>query len=162
MITALVSAVAGLVSGLAPDILKEVKETRAHRREIEFTQLNHQLALDRAKLEVGAKLEESQNQMFMSEVAAAKDSLVSAIQSQNLFAATGIRWIDGVNALVRPMSSLLVMFLFAVTICAYSFGYVNNDAFGTQMTMLFGEMVQAMLGFTFGYRSVSSQKKAAA
>jgi hypothetical protein len=162
MITALVSAVAGLISGIVPDVLKEVKETRAHRREIEFTQLNHQLALDRAKLEVTAKLEESQNQMFMAEVASAKESLVAAIQSQNLFAATGIRWIDAINALVRPLSSLIVMFLFAVTLCAYSFGYVSNDSFGAQMTMLFGEMVQAMLGFTFGYRSVSGQKKATA
>ena len=45
MITALISAVAGLVSGIVPDVLKEVKETRAHNREIEFTKLNHQLAL---------------------------------------------------------------------------------------------------------------------
>ncbi len=162
MITALVSGFVGIFSGLAPDLVKEWKDSRAHRREIEFTTLNHQLALDRVKLEVSAKLEESQNQMFMSEVAAAKESLVAAITSQNLFAATGIRWIDAINALVRPVSSLIVMFVFALTLCAYSFGYVHNDTFGAQMSVLFGEMVQAMLGFTFGYRSVSSQKKGAA
>jgi hypothetical protein len=161
MITALVSAITGLLSGIVPDILKEVKDSRAHSREMEFTRLNHQLALDRAKLEVSAKLEESQNQMFMAEVAAAKESLVSVIQAQASYQ-TGVKWIDGFNAMVRPTTALIFVFMFAVGLCGYSFGLVHNDAFGTQLVMLFGEAVQAVLGFMFGTRAVASTKKAMA
>jgi hypothetical protein len=158
MITALVSSVVGLFSGLAPDLLKEWKDSRAHNRELEFTRLNHQLALDRAKLEVSAKLEESQNQMFMAEVAAAKESLISVIQAQASYQ-TGVKWIDGFNAVIRPTTALIFVLMFAVGLCGYSFGLVHNDAFGTQLIALFSEAVQAVLGFMFGTRAVATSKK---
>jgi hypothetical protein len=161
MITALISAITGLLSGVVPDLLREFKDTRAHARELEFTRLNHQLALDRVKLEVGAKLEESQSQMFMAEVAAAKESLVAAITAQASYK-TGVAWIDGFNALVRPTTALVFVFMFAVGLCGYSFGLVHNDAFGTQLVALFGEAVQAVIGFMFGSRAVASTKKALA
>jgi hypothetical protein len=67
MITALISAITGLVSGVAPDLLKEFRETRAANREMEFLKLNNQLALERAKLEAGMKLEESHSAQLMAE-----------------------------------------------------------------------------------------------
>lgn len=159
MITALISAITGLLSGVVPDVLKEVRETRAHRRELEFTQINHQLALERAKLEVSAKLEESQEQRMMAEISAAKEQLVAAITVQGAYN-TGIRWIDGLNALLRPTTALVFVFMFAVGLCGYSFGLVHNDAFGTALISLFTEAVQAVLGFMFGARAVATSKKA--
>jgi hypothetical protein len=160
MITALISAVTGLLSGVVPDLLKEFKETRSHKREMEFTQLNHQLALERAKLEVSAKLEETQEQRMMAEVAAAKEQLVAAITVQGAYH-TGIGWIDGFNALIRPTTALIFVFMFAVGLCGYSFGLVHNDAFGTTLVSLFGESVQAVIGFMFGARAVATSKKLA-
>jgi hypothetical protein len=160
MITALVSAVTGILSGLAPDLLKEFKESRAHKREIEFTTLNHQLALERAKMEVSAKLEESREDSFRAEVSAAKEQLITAITVQGSYH-TGIAWIDGFNALIRPMTALIFVFMFAVGLCGYSFGLVHNDAFGTSLIALFSEAVQAVIGFMFGARAVASSKKMA-
>jgi hypothetical protein len=161
MITALISAVAGLISGVVPDVLKEVKETRAHNREIEFTKLNHQLALDRVKLEVGAKLEESQAQAFAAEVAAAKESLVAAITAQASLS-TGIRWLDGFNAFIRPATALAFVVVFMTVVVGTAFGFAHNEAIGVASATLFTEGFMAVIGFLFGYRSVSAQKKGAA
>lgn len=160
MITALVSAITGLVSGIAPDLLKEFRETRAANREMEFLKLNNQLALERAKLEAGMKLEESHSAQLMAEISATKDQIVAIVTEQAK--PTGILWIDGFNALIRPLTALTFVMLFAVGLCAYSFGFSSNDAFGSSMTALFSEAVQATLGFMFGARALAPSKKAMA
>lgn len=161
MLVALFSAITGLISGVVPDILKEVKETRAHKREVEFTQINHQLALERAKLEVSAKLEESQEQRMMAEVTAAKDQLIAAITVQGAYA-TGIRWLDGFNAFIRPATALAFVAVFMAVVVGSAFGFTQNEAVGTATITLFGDGFMAVMGFLFGYRSVSSSKRAAA
>jgi hypothetical protein len=160
MLTALFSAITGLISGIVPDVLKEVRESRAASREMEFLRLNHQLTLERAKLEVGAKLEESYEQRMMAEIAATKEQIVAIVSAQAQ--PTGIAWIDGFNALIRPFTAMMFVMMFAIGLCGYSFGLTHNDAFGAAMTGMFSEAILATLGFIFGYRSVSGQKKATA
>lgn len=160
MLTALFSAITGLISGIVPDLLKEVRESRAASREMEFLKLNHQLTLERAKLEAGAKLEESHSQQLIAEIAATKEQIIAIVSAQSQ--ATGILWIDGFNALIRPFTALMFVMMFAIGLCGYSFGLTHNDAFGAAMTGMFSEAILATLGFIFGYRSVSSSKKAAA
>lgn len=159
MLTALFSAITGLLSGIVPDILKEVKDSRAASREIEFLKLNHQLTMERAKVEAGAKVEESYQQRISAEINATKEQIVAIVTAQSQ--ATGIVWIDGFNALIRPLTALTFIGLFAVALGSYSLGFTHDAAFGGAMTGLFSEGILATLGFTFGYRSVSAQKKAA-
>lgn len=154
MITALISAITGLLSGIVPDVLREVRDTRAATREIEFLKLNHELAMVRAKADAGAKLEEDRTQIVSEEIRAVRDQVVSVIENQ--FKPTGIRWIDALNSFIRPATSIGLMFLFVIGIVGYMFGIVENNAFGAQMTLLFGEAISAVLGFMFGYRA--SQK----
>lgn len=160
MITALISALTGLFSGVLPDLIKEIKETRAASREVEFLKLNHQLTIERAKLEAGAKLEESYSQQMIAEINATKEQIVSIITAQSH--ATGIAWIDGFNALIRPLTALAFVAVFVAVLGGASFGLTKDPAFGTAMVPLFSEGIMAVLGFLFGYRSISSSKRAAA
>lgn len=160
MITALVSAVTGLLSGVVPDVMKEIKDTRAHSREIEFLRLNNELALQRATAEAGAKIEEASSKSMVAEIEA-NERQFQALMSQAM-APTGIGWIDGLNAAIRPMTSVILMLLFAVGIVAYTFGIANNDAFGAQMTVLFGESITAVMGYMFGFRSYKTLRPAGA
>ena len=57
MITAMMGLVSGLVSGVVPDVLKEVRETRDHKREVEFIRLQHELQMQRLERQAGDKIE---------------------------------------------------------------------------------------------------------
>jgi hypothetical protein len=160
MITALISALTGLASGIVPDVLKEVRDSRQATREMQFLRLNHELTLERAKAEAGARMDEAEMSMLTASIQATKEQIVAIVQEQAR--PTGIAWIDGFNALVRPTTAIIFVLMFAVGLCSYSFGIVQNDAFGVTLTTLFGESMQAVLGFMFGARAVATTKKAAA
>jgi hypothetical protein len=159
MLTALISAITGLLSGIVPDILREVKDSRAAARELQFLKLNHELAMERVKAEAGAKVEESYQQRISAEIQATKEQIVAIVTAQSQ--ATGIAWIDGFNAVIRPLTALAFVSVFVAVVCGYSFGLTAQPGFGAAVAPLFTEGMMAVLGFLFGYRSVSGQKKAA-
>ena len=154
MITALVSAITGLISGIVPDVLREIRDTRAAQRELQFLKLNHELAMARASAEANVKLEEDRSAVISEEIRAVRDQVVSIVENQ--FKPTGVKWIDALNSFIRPATCIAFMIMFIVGVAGYSFGIIENNAFGSTMTALFGESVMATLGFLFGYRS--SQK----
>ena len=161
MITALISAITGLLSGAAPELLKEVRDTRAHKREIEFLQLNQKLALERAAHEASVKIEETRSNATIAEIQA-NEKQFEALMRQAM-TPVGIGWIDGLNAVVRPITAIVFMFLFAVGVLAFIFGFGAQEAsFGTVLGGLFAEAIQAVLGFMFGSRAIRSAMPKAA
>ena len=68
MLTALISAVTGLFSGAVPEIIKEVRDSRAHAREVEFLRVNQELALQRAQYEASVKIEEARSNAMLADV----------------------------------------------------------------------------------------------
>lgn len=158
MITALVSAVTGLVSGIAPKLITLFEARQGHKHEIEirdyeirFRQLDHKLAMERIKAEAGVKIDEAYYQAASEETRATREHLAELIKQQ--FTPTGIAWVDSFNAVIRPLSAAVFLVLFVVGLTAWTFGIARNDAFGAQLGAVFIEAVQAVLGFTFGYRS---------
>lgn len=151
MITALISAVTGLLSGVVPDVMKEIKDTRAHKREVEFLQINQKLALERAQHEASVKIEEARSREAVAEIEA-NEKQFQAMMAQAM-QPTGVAWVDTLNAAIRPLTSIIFLILFAGGLVAYTFGITANDAFGATMTGLFGEAVTAVLGYMFGFRS---------
>jgi hypothetical protein len=151
MITALISAFAGLVSGVVPDVMKEIKDTRAHSREIQFLELNQKLALERSAHETSVKIEDARAKQAVAEIEAGEKQF-QVLMAQAM-QPTGIAWVDGLNAAIRPVTTIVFLVLFAVGLVAYTFGFSTNDAFGAQMTALFGEAITAVMGYMFGFRS---------
>jgi len=161
-ITALISTLLGMLGGAIPDLLKEWKDQRQHRREVEFQEKLHAMQLERAKIEAGAKVAEAEANYAAEEVRAMRESLVAIIEQQGK--PTGIAWIDGFNALIRPVCALLVMILFGVTAAAFVTTVLQQYANGqitdakvmaeTIWSSQIGLAIEGVLGFLFGARQV--------
>lgn len=161
MITALISALAGLFSATAPEFLKEFRDTRAHTREIEFLQINQKLALERAQWEASVKIEEQRSNATIADIQSQEQNF-NALMRQAM-TPIGVPWVDTLNSVVRPLTAVVFMLLFAVGVLAFIFGFGAQDAgFGTAMSGLFSEAIQATLGFMFGSRAVASRMPKAA
>lgn len=164
MITALISAVLGLVSGALPKVLDEVRDSRGHRREIEFLKLQHDLQMARETANVDAKMREAEQSVVAEEIRATREQLSAIIETQGK--PTGVAWIDGLNALLRPAVSIGIMALFFWVSVAYVDGVMAEYLAGKITAnaladvvwgSLVGEGILATFGFIFGYRSVAKR-----
>lgn len=167
MLTALVSAIIGHIGGVIPDVVKEVRDTRAHTREREFLTLQHGFQIEREKLGAESKLREAEASLMAEEMRATREHLAAIIETQAN--PTGILWIDGFNAVLRPATAALMIALFVWTAAIfvggvmdqYGAGKVEAAAAATLIwNSLIGEAIQAVLGYLFGYRS--ARKRAVA
>lgn len=161
MITALISALTGLLSGVVPDILKEVRDSRAHKREIEHLELQSRLQLERDKADAQAKIRQADASIAVADADYAKAAMQAIMEAQSK--PTGVPWLDALNAFVRPATALMMMVLFMWTAAIFVSGVMDAYAAGkiaTEMALatviwnsMLGEAIMAVLGFLFGYRS---------
>jgi len=159
-ITALISTLLGFIGGVLPDIMREVHDTRAQARELAFLEAQHKMQLERMKSEAGAKLREAEAGLVAEEVRAMREHLTAIIEAQAK--PTGIAWIDGFNAVLRPMATVLILVLFLATAGAFVADVLANYRAGaidaaTATSTIWGSMVglaiEGVLGFLFGVRS---------
>src|SRR5262245_3524788 len=164
MITALVSTILGLVGGILPDVVKEVRDTRNATREREFLRLQAQLQLEAAKANADAKIREIDAGIIATEAQAFREHLTAILESQGK--PTGIAWVDGFNAVLRPCCVTLIMVLFMATaapfvwavIAQYAVGTITVEVMATTIwTSLVGESIMAVMGYLFGYRSTAKR-----
>lgn len=164
MITAAISTVLGMVGGVLPDVLKEVRDTRNATREREFLKLQADLQLQAAKVTADSRLREIDANLAASEAKATREYLASVIESQSR--PTGIVWIDGFNAVLRPICVVMIMVLFMMTALPFVWAVMQKMQMGAidakQMAeiiwgSLVGESILATLGFLFGYRSAAKK-----
>jgi len=151
MFTALISTVAGLISGTVPNLLKEWGASREHKRELEMLTIQTDLQL---------KIAEKQGETRVAEMDREVD--IAAYESQAKIAsaslkATGITWVDAWNGALRPFAVTIIITLFAVMASFYTYAVLTTvaplQAVDLLWGSLIGEAIQAVLGFLFGYRS---------
>ena len=151
MFTALISTVAGLISGTVPNSLKEWGASREHKRELEMLTIQTDLQL---------KIAEKQGETRVAEMDREVD--IAAYESQAKIAsaslkATGITWVDAWNGALRPFAVTIIITLFAVMASFYTYAVLTTvaplQAVDLLWGSLIGEAIQAVLGFLFGYRS---------
>jgi hypothetical protein len=155
MLTALVSTIAGLVSGSLPDFLKEWKSGREHGREVELLEVQTRLQLDIAKVESAGKIAELDRQVDIAGYQAQAKIAVASLAN------SGIAWVDAWNAGLRPFAATIIIVLFAVMASFYTYCVLIevNSLADARLSIellwgsLIGEAIQAVLGFLFGYRS---------
>lgn len=161
-ITALISTLLGFLGGALPDIIKEVRDSRAASREADFLRLQHELQIERMKMEAGNKLREAEAGIIAEEVRAIREQVVAAIEAGSK--PTGIVWIDAFNALMRPLAAALVLALFVTAALGFSFAVLQQYRAGAiadaqqLATVLWGSQIgfaiEAVFGFLFGARQV--------
>ena len=164
MLTAAVSTILGMIGGALPEVIKEVRDTRNATREREFLRLQHTLTLEAAKATADAKLREIDANVFVEEAKAFREHLTAILENQNR--PTGVAWIDGFNAVLRPACVALVMVLFMVTAVPFVWAVIGQYGDGklsaevmaaTIWSSLVGESILAVMGYLFGYRSTAKR-----
>ena len=159
MITALVSAVIGAVSGLAPEVLKFLngRADRAHELAILTLQA------EAAKAGHQQRIEEIREGSYVEELRAYAEQMKAIQEAQARL--TGIGFVDSFNALIRPATAALMMLFFAVASTLLTWATLADvgsgrlgmpEAAGIIFGSLIGEAIQAVLGFLFGYRSTAA------
>lgn len=164
MITALASAVVGLVSGAVPDLLKEFTAGREHQREMERMDKQAELQLRVAQMGHDSRMRELSVQAEIEDGRAWSDRMTAMIEAQAR--PTGIAWVDAFNALLRPATAAAIILLFIATAGVFVSsvygswwaGHITAEAMAlTIWGSLVGESIQAVLGFLFGYRSAAKK-----
>ena len=160
-ITALVSTLLGFLGGALPDLIREIRDSRNAARELAFLQAQHAMQLERMKMEAGSKLREAEASLAAEEVRAMREHLTTIIESQAK--PIGIPWIDGFNAVLRPLATVLILMLFLVTAGAFVLSVIGQYRAGSIASakelaeVIWGSMIglaiEGVLGFLFGVRS---------
>lgn len=163
MITAIVSSLLGMLGGVLPVITKEVTDSRAHAREMEHLRLQAQLQIEVAKQAGDNRLREIEASSAAEQIKALGATLTEIVKAQAQ--PSGMKWLDGLNAALRPVCAILTMGLFMAVSARYSWLVLmqmqatSSVAELTQLsnvifTSLVGESFMAVMGFVYGYRSV--------
>lgn len=153
MLTFALSNLLGGLLGVVPDVMKEIRDTRAHGRELELMTKQAEITRDTKRIEMdGAVLHE--------EMKATREHLAAIIEGQ--FRPTGIVWLDAFNGLLRPVCTSLVMGLMLYVGLTYTWAiahqYYAGKIAAAEFMMLIqagfiGTMFEGVLGFLYGYRS---------
>lgn len=167
-ITLLLSTLLGKVAGLIPDLFTEYKESKEFQREKELLTLQTELQIKLATSKVEGRIAELDMEMqiegFKQEsLMLANQTKLATVQMQTV---TGNKWIDGFNAVLRPVFVFAVMILFMVTAGMFVIGVMGDASTSLQQKAdliwngsLIGMSIEAVIGFLFGYRS--SNKRSA-
>lgn len=160
-IAALISTILGFVGGILPDVMREIRDANASKREIAFLKAQHEMQLERMKSEAGSRLREAEAGLVAEEVRAMREHLTAIIETQGR--PTGVPWIDAFNAVLRPMATVLILILFLATAGAFVASVIGQYRAGqiadakTLAEVVWGSMIglaiEGVLGFLFGVRS---------
>lgn len=150
----LLGAIVGLLGSLGPRILGYFEARQNHRQELELLQL--QSANQLKMMEIGFT-------QRMAEINATAD-----IQSETAaFAAalqpSGVTWIDGFNAFVRPFLALMFFALYAaVKVAQYSILNVDGVTPSQVLVSMWGNedwaTWSAVITFYFGNRTFNKER----
>ena len=160
MIVSLIGSVLGMAGGLLPDVMREIKDSREHSRELDRMAKTATIQLEQIKVRADAKMAEVRMESDAAESRAYLDQMRSIVEAQAR--PVGIKFVDGFNAMLRPSTAALIMVLFVSTSGMYVWSVLHQVSAGVlQMTdaasiiwsSLVGDSIQAVLGFLFGYRS---------
>lgn len=161
MITAAVSALLGIFGGLVPDLFKEFRAGREHKRELEMLTAQSDLQLKLLDRQSDMKLAEIDANAAAEEMRAFRAQMLAIYEQQRPI---GVKWVDAFNAALRPSAVTLIMLLFVATAGFYIYGVMLDwlnpaKQMGARLAAetvwgsLIGESIQAVLGYLFGYRS---------
>jgi hypothetical protein len=154
MVEALIGTLFGGLFRLAPEILKwlDKKDERRH----ELSMMEYQLKADelRGQIAIDTINAQVEGQIGIAEV----DAIIEATKAQAT--KTGVRWVDGLNSLMRP----LITFWWVIVLYSTSMGvqyYLllqNEFSAGTSFLMVFGAdekaIAASIISFWFVDRSL--------
>ena len=157
MIISLISAGLGMLGGVIPDIMREVRESREHGRELERLDKQGEMQIKLLQHQSETRLAEIEGQAGIEEMRAFRTQMSEIYKSQ---APIGVKWVDAWNAALRPFACTIIIILFTAIASTYAYGMYFGAAHLAEVSLaiwgsLVGEAVQAVLGYLFGYRAAA-------
>lgn len=150
----LLGAIVGLLGALGPRIIGFFEAKQNHKQELELLALNgsHQLKM----MEMGFTQK-------MAEINAMADIKSETAAYAAALRPSGVTWIDGFNAFVRPFLALMFFFLYAAVKVAQFMTLNVGDATASQvLLMLWGNedwaTWSAVVTFYFGNRTFNKER----
>jgi hypothetical protein len=154
-----------MAGGLLPDIFKEIKESREHGRELERMNKQSEIQLKMIEKQTDGKLAEIEGNVAVEEMRAFSKQMDNIYNSSKPI---GIKFVDAWNALLRPITVTLIIFLFIATSSMYVWGVLGlvgmtegGITIQVAATMIWGSLIgdsiQSVLGYLFGYRSTKGR-----
>ena len=150
----LLGAIVGLLGALGPRIIGFFEARQNHRQEFELMKLQAANQLEMMKLGFTQKMAEIN---AMADIQADTAAFAASLRP------SGVTWIDGFNAFVRPFLALMFFFLYAAVKVA-QFATLNvGDATASQvLLMLWGNedwaTWSAVVTFYFGNRTFNKER----
>lgn len=155
--------ITGLLGGAIPKLLKEFTDSRDHQREMEMLELQTDLQLQLADQQAEVAIINAESEMIAAQIKAQTAQLKAIYQGSPK---TGWGWIDGLNALIRPVTALMLIGLFIFVSLIFVIevmaqvdrGIINATALPNIVFHgVIGEAFTGVLGFLFGYRTTMSR-----
>jgi hypothetical protein len=166
MLSTILSSLFGGALRLAPEVIRffDKKEDRAH----ELAMVDRQIALENQKLEADKqrsymRVNEAQVTGDIQLDAAGLDALQKAIQAQGQ--ASGVKWVDGFNSLMRPLITFwwVIVLTTLVEICMFTLLVKAGTAPVEAVLKLWGEeekaIVAGIINFWFLDRVIRRRNK---
>jgi hypothetical protein len=150
----LLGAIVGLVGSLGPRILGFFEARQNHRQELELLRLQGEFQMQMMEKGHAAKL---------AEINAAGDIQSEIAAYGAAFKPSGVTWIDGFNAFVRPFLALAFFFLYAaVKVAQYSILDVPGAEPAQVLLSMWGNedwaTWAAVITFYFGNRTFNKER----
>lgn len=160
MITAAISTILGMLGGVLPDLMKLIASGQQAKNERALLELQSKLQIEIAQNAKATRLEELHSSEYVAQMNAMRDQIVTIVETQGR--ATGIKWVDTVNAVMRPFCTFAIILLFlaiagpfvwVVTKQMADGGISPQDAAKVIFGSLVGDAILGVVGFLYGYRS---------
>ena len=145
----------GGIFRLAPELMKfmDKKDERKH----ELALLDKNMEADRLRGEMQIRQIEAEADVVLGK--AEIDAIIAATQAQGQ--KSGVRWIDGFNALLRPLIAFWwVIVLYSGSLCVqfYALVWKFHEGIPTAVLTVFGDQEKAIalsiIGFVFVDRAI--------
>ena len=145
----------GGIFRLAPELMKfmDKKDERKH----ELALLDKNMEADRLRAEMQIRQIEAEADVVLGK--AEIDAIIAATQAQGQ--KSGVRWIDGFNALLRPLIAfwwVIVLYSGSLVVQFYALVWKFHESVPVAVMTVFGEQEKAIalsiIGFVFVDRAI--------
>jgi hypothetical protein len=159
-----ISNLLGGLMGLLPDLLREIRESRGHARDMEHMRELAKVQAETAKATADSRLREAEVHATIAESKAQTTQLSAIIDAQAK--PSGNRFVDAFNALLRPSCVTVIMALFTWTAVVFVGAMVSEMNAGRLAPSDFARMIEAgfvaeafmcAFGFLFGARQTAKK-----
>lgn len=160
MFTAMISTILGMLGGVLPDFMKLIAAGQQAKNERALLELQSKMQMELAQNAKAMRLEELHSSEYVAQMNATRDQIVAIVEQQGR--ATGIKWVDTINAVMRPFCTFAIIILFlaiagpfvwVVTKQMADGGISPQEAAKVIFGSLVGDAILGVIGFLYGYRS---------